>query len=61
MAQESFVCEECSAAFVSEEELQQHRQQVHEESVGRFACQFCRETFSTASACDGHLEERYTA
>ena len=58
MAQQSFVCDQCSAAFVSEALLDGHRQ-LHQQAPLAVACRFCGEAFADESLLEAHAGQEH--
>jgi hypothetical protein len=48
-------CVICSAEFLTEEELAEHRKEVHLPSPGALGCRLCGQQLGTAEELDEHL------
>jgi uncharacterized C2H2 Zn-finger protein len=54
-----FSCRDCSAEFVTEDELHQHRQAVHPQQTGAMQCHLCDRNFADAASLDRHLRHEH--
>jgi hypothetical protein len=48
-------CETCGAEFLTEEELTEHRTEVHPLSAGALSCRLCGQQLGSAEELDEHL------